>query len=78
MNNKEKRARFRELAEQERIRSGHQLAEELAQPFLPLINDIVTDVEKCNARPKKRVFRGNRQNQTRQDARTRVFLEGPL
>jgi hypothetical protein len=51
MSNKEKRARFRELAEQERIRTGHQLADDLAQPFLPLFNDILTDVEKCSARP---------------------------
>jgi hypothetical protein len=36
MNNKEKRARFRQLAQNDRIRTGRQLAEELAQPFLPL------------------------------------------
>ncbi len=35
MNNKEKRARFRELAKHDRIRTGRQLAEELEQPFLP-------------------------------------------
>jgi hypothetical protein len=35
MNNKEKRARFRELAKQERIRTATELAEELAQPLLP-------------------------------------------
>jgi hypothetical protein len=35
MNNKEKRARFRELAQHDRIQTGRQLAEELEQPFLP-------------------------------------------
>lgn len=34
MNNKEKRARFRELAKHDRIRTGRQLAEEHEQPFL--------------------------------------------
>ena len=67
----EKKRRFRQLAKQERIRTGRQLAEELAQPFL-------IDVEKCSARPKKAVFRENRQNPTLQNARTRVFIEGPL
>jgi hypothetical protein len=63
MNNmtpEQKKRRFRELARHDRIRTGNQLDEELAQPFLPLINDIVTDVEKCNARPKTRIFRPNR------------------
>ena len=78
MNHKQKRTKFRELAQHDRIRTGRQLAEELEQPFLPLINDIVTGVEKYNARPKKGVFRENRQNQTRQDARTRVLMEGLL
>jgi hypothetical protein len=81
MNNitpEQKKRRFRALAKQDRIRTARELAEELEQPYLPLFNDIVTGVEKCNAKPKKRVFRGNRQNQTCQDARTRVFLEGPL
>ena len=36
-----KPARFRALAREENIRTGRQLAEELAQPYLPLINDIV-------------------------------------
>jgi hypothetical protein len=54
------------------------LLADLEQPFLPLINDIVTGVEKYNARPKKGVFHENRQNPTRQDARTRVFIEGLL
>ena len=49
MNNKTKRARFRALAGEENIRTGRQLAEEHAQPCLPLINDIVTNVEKFNA-----------------------------
>jgi hypothetical protein len=53
MNNKEKRARFRQLAKQDRIRTGRQLAEEHEQPYLPLINDIVTDVEKFNAKAKE-------------------------
>lgn len=40
MNNKEKRARFRELAQHDwRIRTARELAEELDQPFLPLFND---------------------------------------
>ena len=81
MNNmtpEQKKRRFRELAKQDRIRPGRQLAEEHEQPYLPLINDIVTDVEKYSARPKKGVFRGNRQNQTRQDARRRVLMGGPL
>jgi hypothetical protein len=42
MNNmtpEQKKRRFRELAKHDRIRTGRQLAEELEQPFLPLIND---------------------------------------
>ena len=31
----QKKRRFRELAKHDRIRTGRQLAEELAQPFLP-------------------------------------------
>jgi hypothetical protein len=74
MNNmtpEQKKRRFRELVKDDRIRTGRQLDEELAQPFL-------IDVEKYSARPKKGVFRGNRQNQTRQDARRRVLMGGPL
>jgi hypothetical protein len=71
----QKKRRFRELAKHDRIRTGHQFAE--AQPFLPLFNDIVTGVEEIQ-RQKKGVFRGNGQNPTRQDARTRVLMEGPL
>jgi hypothetical protein len=81
MNNmipEQKKRRFRELAKHDRIFTARELLADLEQPFLPLINDIVTGVEKYNARPKKGVFRENRQNPTRQDARTRVFLEGPL
>jgi hypothetical protein len=36
------------LAQHDRIRTGRQLAEELAQPFLPLINDCLTDVQRFN------------------------------
>jgi hypothetical protein len=75
MNNmtaEEKKRRFRELAQHDwRIRTARQLAEELEQPFL-------IDVEKYSARPKKGVFRENSQNSTHQDARRRVFIEGPL
>jgi hypothetical protein len=42
MNNmtaEQKKRRFRELAQHDRIRTGRQLAEEHEQPFLPLIND---------------------------------------
>ena len=39
MNDKAKRARFRELAKQDRLRTARQLAEELEQPFLPLFNE---------------------------------------
>jgi hypothetical protein len=74
----QKKRRFRELARRDRIQTGRQLVSEREQPFLPLFNNIVTDVEKCSARPKKGVFRGNRQNPTRQDARRRVLMEGPL
>ncbi len=35
MNNKQKRAKFRQLAKHDRIRTGRLLAEELEQPFLP-------------------------------------------
>jgi hypothetical protein len=49
MNNKQKRARFRELAKHDRIRTGRQLPEELEQPFLPLINDCLTDVQRRKA-----------------------------
>ena len=41
--------RFRELAKHDRIRTGRELAEELEQPFLPLINDCLTDVQRFNA-----------------------------
>jgi hypothetical protein len=74
MNNmtpEQKKRRFRQLAKHDRIRTGRQLDEELAQPFL-------IDVEKYSARPKKGVFRGNCQNPTRQDARRRVLMEGPI
>ena len=40
MNDKAKRARFRELAKQDRLRTARQLAEELEQPFLPLLNEL--------------------------------------
>jgi hypothetical protein len=49
----QKKRRFRELAQHDRIRTGRQLAEEREQPYLPLINDIVTDVEKFNAKAKE-------------------------
>jgi hypothetical protein len=39
VNNKQKRARFRELAKQDRIRTARELAEEHEQPFLPLFNE---------------------------------------
>ena len=52
MNNKEKRARFRQLAKHDRIRTGRQLAEEPEQPYLPLINDCLADVQRRkSARP---------------------------
>jgi hypothetical protein len=35
MNNKEKRAKFRELAQHDRIKTASRFAEELAAPFLP-------------------------------------------
>jgi hypothetical protein len=53
MTTAQKKKRFRELAKQDRIRTGRQLAEEHEQPFLPLINDIVTDVEKFDAEAEK-------------------------
>ena len=46
----QKKRRFRALTKEENIRTGRQLAEEHEQPYLPLINDIVTDVEKFNAK----------------------------
>jgi hypothetical protein len=36
MTAEQKKRRFRELAQHDRIRTGRQLAEELEQPFLPL------------------------------------------
>ena len=45
----QKKRRFRELVKDDRIRTGRQLDEELAQPFL-------IDVEKYSARPKKGFF----------------------
>jgi hypothetical protein len=59
MNNmtpEQKKRRFLELAQHDRIRTGRQLAEEHEQPYLPLINDIVTDVEKFNAEAEKARF----------------------
>jgi hypothetical protein len=58
MTPEQKKRRFRELARHDRIFTARELLAE--QPFLPLFNDIVTGVEKYNARPKKGVFRPNR------------------
>jgi hypothetical protein len=48
----QKKRRFRELAKQERIRTGRQLAEELAQPFLPLM-DVKAGRELASGRGRK-------------------------
>ena len=64
MNNKEKRARFRELAKQERIRTATELAEEHAQPYLPLFNEFprICSEEK---RPARRGQSGGRRHEIR-------------
>jgi hypothetical protein len=50
MSPEQKKRRFRELARHDnRIRTGRQLAEEREQPYLPLINDIVTEVGRKSA-----------------------------
>jgi hypothetical protein len=51
VNNKQKRARFCELAKHDRIRTARELAEQLEQPFLPLFNDCPDVQRRKAARP---------------------------
>jgi hypothetical protein len=53
MTTAQKKKRFHQLAQHDRIQTGRQLAEEHEQPYLLLINDIVADVEKFNAEAEK-------------------------
>jgi hypothetical protein len=46
MTTAQKKKRFRELARQDRIRTASELAEELEQPFLPLLGDCLTNVQR--------------------------------
>jgi hypothetical protein len=39
MTPEQKKRRYRELAQHDRIRTARELAEQLEQPFLPLFND---------------------------------------
>jgi hypothetical protein len=49
MNNKEKRAKFRELVKDDRIKIASRFVEELAQPFLPFMTDSLADVQRRKA-----------------------------
>jgi hypothetical protein len=52
MTSERKKRRFRQLAKHDWIRTGRQLAEEHEQPYLPLINDCLADVQRRkSARP---------------------------
>jgi hypothetical protein len=56
MTPEQKKRRFRELARHDRIFTARELLADLEQPFLPLINDIVTNVGKFNAEAEKARF----------------------
>ncbi len=49
MTTAQKKKRFHQLAQHDRIQTGRQLAEEHEQPYLLLINDCLTDVQRFNA-----------------------------
>ena len=50
MNNKEKRAKFRELVvKDDRIKIASRFAEEFAQPLLPFMTDSLEDVQRRKA-----------------------------
>jgi hypothetical protein len=64
MNTKEKRAKFRELVKDDRIKIASRFAEELAQPYLPFMTDCLAD-EKRPARAWSQS--GGRQRELRAD-----------
>jgi hypothetical protein len=79
MNNKEeKRAKFREMARHDQIKIASRFAEEYAQPFLPLINDIVPDVEKYRASAEKGRFSRKPPKPNAPGCPYARFIEGPL
>jgi hypothetical protein len=57
MNNKQKRARFRQLAQHDRIQTGRQLAKEIEQPCLDLDDHgarLIDDVVVTNLEERKK------------------------
>jgi hypothetical protein len=68
MNTKEKRAKFRELVKDDRIKIASRFAEELAQPYLPFLTDGLTGYAGEEKRPARAWSQsGGRQRELRAD-----------